>query len=365
MLHRIDPVCATEFAWVGKLQRDLLAAVCDPRTKGGDVTEAWCLGLRGDIDPIWLRAFLSRKDKLANICRPLLAHLQAIAGAQDALKQQVIDQFTYNQGFAEAFDCTAPKPHPLKPIAALGDIALSNAVRGFFTIFYDPEFYKDKGFPVPTLSGRKFTRDFFLARFKENNIGIGVCVLCDGGLGDPDLDHFYAKKVYPGLSCHQENLVPICKTCNGRNRKGEKAPLDVDANDPMENWFHPYWRCAAGCYSIEFVTKDQGLWPVLRSANPLNQLRLDNLDKLVDLGQRWQSDMNHIVRSLVKQLKQLDHSSYQEKLSDLALNAAYDIGELPTAILKEACYRIAAEGNKMLMDEIRVELKKLDPVTVI
>jgi len=365
MLHRIDPVCATEFAWVGKLQNDLLAAVCKPGTKRNHVTESWCLGLRSDIDATWLRSFLSRKDKLPNISKPLLEHLRTIADANVALKKQIIDQFAYNQEFAEAFDCSAPKAHPLRPVTALGDANLIKAVRGFFTVFYDPEFYKDKGFPVPHLAGRKFTRDYFIAQFNKINLGIGVCVLCDGGLGDPDLDHFYAKKVYPGLSCHQANLVPICKTCNGRNRKGEKAPLDDGVNDPMENWFHPYWRCAGGCYSVEFVIRDDELWPTLHSADALTQRRLDNLDTLIDLGERWQGNLNHIFRSLVKQLKQLDHACYQDCLSRLAQSAPYDIGELPIAILREACYRSAANGNKMLLDEIRVELTKQDPLTVV
>lgn len=363
MLHRIDPVCATEFAWVGKLQYDLLAAVCKPGTKRSHVTESWCLGLRSDIDATWLRSFLSRKDKLPTIGKSLLEHLRTIADANVALKQQIIDQFTYNQEFAEAFDCSAPKAHPLRPVNVLGDPALIRAVRGFFTVFYDPEFYK--GFPVPTVPSGRFSRDFFVTQFKKSNLSIGVCVLCDGDLGDPDLDHFYAKKIYPGLSCHQANLVPICKTCNGRNRKGEKAPLDDGVHDPMENWFHPYWRCAAGCYGVEFEIRDNELWPVLRSADALTQRRLDNLDALIDLGDRWKGNLNHIVRSLVKKLKQRDPARYQDCLIDWAQSAHCEIGELPRAILNEACYRSAANGNKMLLDEIRVELAKQDPVTVV
>jgi hypothetical protein len=56
----------------------------------------------------------------------------------------------------------------------------------------------------------KFTRKCFLCGFRKINEDIGVCVLCDEDLGDPDIDHFYSKKEFPALSCHPANLVPIC-----------------------------------------------------------------------------------------------------------------------------------------------------------
>jgi hypothetical protein len=364
MLHKIKLVCESEFEWIIGLQRDLLKGVCDPKVNADTVTINWVKGLRPVINTHWMEKFCNRKDRLNGVGRSLLRHLQVIAGFNAGVKGQILKNFENNHNFKNAFDPDREQAHPLKPLNAVPYIELVKALRGFFTTFYDPSLYQQYGFPV--LAGGevvKFTRDCFLKNFYSENRNLGVCVLCDGDLGDPDIDHFYSKKVYPDLSCHPANLVPICKTCNSRARKGEKAPLDEGMADPMCNWFHPYYRTAEGRFSVDFKEKGNKIFPVLKTMNLTDQKRLDNLDNLVGLSSRWRRNLIQLIQRTAKRYRGTDLIELQAKLFEEAENMAFEIKHMPWAILREGFYRKVAEGYKPLLDELRVEIGKLDPVT--
>jgi hypothetical protein len=206
MLHKINVACEVEFNWVIKLQRDLLYGVCRQEINADIITIEWIKTLRPDIDTAWFDKFCKCKDKLSGINLALIQHLKTIAGCSSALKTRILTNFENNHGFKNTFDPDRKVPYPLQPINDIPDIGLVKALRGFFTGFYNPNLYEQYGFPVPA-GGKliKFTRNCFLNSFREKNRDIGVCVLCDGDLGDPDIDHFYSKKAHPELSCHPAN----------------------------------------------------------------------------------------------------------------------------------------------------------------
>ncbi len=364
MLHKINVACEVEFNWIIKLQRDLLYGVCRPEINAETVTIKWIKALRPDIDTAWMGKFCERKDKLSSINLPLIQHLKTIAGCSPTLKTKIMANFENNHGFKTAFDPDRKVPYPLKPINDLPDIGLVKALRGFFTGFYDPNFYQQCGFPVPS-GGKliKFTRECFLNGFGEKNRDVGVCVLCDGDLGDPDIDHFYSKKAYPELSCHPANLVPICRTCNGRARKGEKPPLDKNAADPMLNWFHPYFRSAEGLFCVDFKEEENKIYPVLKGSNQNDQKRLDNLNDLVGLSSQWRRKLNQLVQSTAIKYRDAKLEELQAKLLEDADNMVFEMKHISGAILREAFSRKVAEGYKPLLDELRVEIGNLDPVT--
>ncbi len=361
MLHKINLACETEFNWIVKLQRDLLTAVCQPGVTSDTVTSEWVKSIRSDIDVVWLEGFCDSCDKLTGINQPLINHLKTIANADEAIKAKILANFEYNQGFYEAFDTASSQTHPLRAVSEITDLHLIKTLRGFFTLFYDPNLYESNGYPIH--SPESFTRKQFLGEFRQSNLNIGVCVLCDGDLGDPDVDHFYSKKVYPDLCCHSANLVPICKSCNGRARKGEKAPLDESEADPMQKWFHPYYRSAEGHYQVDFEENDGRSWPVLKGDNSLNQERLDKHDWLVGLSERWHTTLGHVMRTTVKQFRAKGVIDFQSALLTLAENTKFDIGELPYGILRCGFFKVAAEGHALLLDELRIELSGADPVT--
>jgi len=282
MLHRIRVSCDAELNWIVQLQRDLLSAVCQPDLNARTVTFDWIEGIRPDIDTNWFNRFCNRKDNISGIKRSLIEHLRFIANRPENEKQQILKNFESNQVFNKAFDPAEVQPHPLRHVNGWPNSELIQTLRGFFTSFYDPNLYDNNGFPVPDgHNPDRFCRKKFLEQFQTTNHELGVCVLCDGDLGDPDIDHFYSKKVFPDLSCHPGNLVPICKSCNGRARKGEKPPMDKGVEDPIHNWFHPYYRSAEGTYAVVFEEKENKIWPVLAGRNDLDQKRLDNLDNFI------------------------------------------------------------------------------------
>ncbi|MCP4695858.1 MAG: hypothetical protein GY862_03255 [Gammaproteobacteria bacterium] len=353
MLYRIEAVCIEEMDWIVELQRDLLTAVCNPAVTGADVNVEWLIKKRPDEDRVFVEILCARKKNKKAFFLPLL---QKIANGSPQDKQTIQERFQYNINFYLAFEVNTP-PHHLRTI---GNSSLDKALKEYLESFYSPGLQKGYGFPLP---GRveAFTRGDIVNAFHEQNRQIGVCVFCDSDLDDPDLDHFYSKSDYPELSCHPANLVAICKTCNSRGRKGVKKPFDESEPDPMLNWYHPYFRCAEGHYTVDFVLENNRVQPVLTGDSALDQTRLDKLTWLVGLDERWRDRLAHIVRTTIKQLR---HSrNIQAKLVELADSAQDEIAELPWSLLKSAYCREAAKGNGLLWEEIRIEMEDFKQVT--
>ena len=146
MLHKIDQVCADYFNWVRQLQNDLLTSVCAAGVTQGHVTTAW-LTDQLTIDPSdWLTRFYNCKDKINNSKQSLIEHLKNMANATTAQKQKIIEIFTNNQEIEQGFINDDGEGHRLRKITEIENVTFQKAYRGFFSIFYDPEFYN--GYPV-------------------------------------------------------------------------------------------------------------------------------------------------------------------------------------------------------------------------
>lgn len=346
MLHKIDQVCADYFNWVRQLQGDLLTSVCTTGVTQDQVTSDWVVAQYPLYPTEWLSKFCDRKDKISTSKQSLIAHLQNLANATAVQKQKIIEIFTNNQQIEQGFANDDGEGHRLRKIAEIEDVALQKAYRCFFSIFYDPEFYN--GYPVA--NGIVFNRKSFLKQFSKDN-EIGVCVLCDGDLGDPDVDHFYSKKEFPDLSLHIGNLVPICKNCNSRARKGEKAPLDFNESDQMANWHHPYYRTAKN-YCVQFEYRGNEIYPFLGSKEIVEKNRLQNLNELIGLEDRWKTRLRHIVRTTIKQLGKAKFEHLETKLLEMSDSMAYEIGDLPFGILHTGYLKLAGEGCELLLEEL-------------
>lgn len=110
-----------------------------------------------------------------------------------------------------------------------------------------------------------------------------VCVLCGGPLGKtPEVDHWIAIHAFPLLSVCANNLLPICGECNSTSNKGQKR---VYGPNGFADWFHPYLRPCAGTIQMGYRVPELEI--TLSVANPSDALRVQNLDRLLNLSKRW------------------------------------------------------------------------------
>lgn len=375
MLHKLNVAsCRANLDWIMQLQRRLLAALCDPNVTSSQVIVDWVLACLPDLDQQWVIAFCGRKDKINNVGKMMLEHMQAIAAFPANMKQQLLNVFDNDQLFHLAFDPVNPQIRQLTDISSLNDQSAINTIRGFLESFYSPNFYANVGYRIPHANGNAihFHKDEFLDQFKRDNPDVLVCPLCDGSLDGVEVDHFYPKSKYPSLSINPLNLVPICPICNTRANKGEQVPLTPGAPDPMADWFHPYLRPAAGTFQVRFEKVKGGMVPVLFSDDPLVKKRLDNLDRLVNLKLRWRGQVSNRVQSTQGWIRrhrervghQLTEDELAIKLQEWAENAEFDYGRQPHSIIATHYLKSASTKEPTTYDELWVDASKLDPVLV-
>lgn len=352
MLHKINQVCGNEFIWVGNLQRTLLKYACQDSISPVDIEERKLFALLSDVDQDWFSSVVIKKDNVTDSKKTLLENLQIIAAASPPKKQTILSIYDNNQQVESLY--ADPCHHKIRKITELGDSGLEMAYRGYLSAFYDPLFNR-KGYEISHVD---FDRKAFLEKFDDVN-DTGVCVFCDMDLNDPDVDHFFSKKEFPELSCHFSNLVPICKSCNGRARKGEKAPLDFNKALQCKHWYHPYhrqidWRKV----SVDFKLEAGQICPYLYSNNPVVQIRLDKLNYLLGIDKRWKKKLRPLVSTTIKQLrkKKVSKIQLQNKLFEMAESQECEIGELSSAILATYFLKAAANGIPYFIDEIEAAL---------
>jgi hypothetical protein len=293
MLHPIKvPRCYPALEWVVQLQRDLLAKLCEPATKAAIVTPQWVAAIRPDC-AAWLEKFARRSHKRTS----LLSAMQTIASVSQSQKYGILRHFVNSQAFAESFDATVQSPTEFSPVQSLELDGIISCLSTLLEAFY--EIALREGLPIDAQgnTGRSFDRSQFVTIFEEENYG-RVCPLCDGDMNGPEVDHWLPKSVYPALSCHPKNLVPVCHRCNSRECKGEQCPTTAAKHCPFDDWFHPYERPAHTHFSVKLT----GAQVSLVNADPDQQTRLNNLDGLLKLTPRWTEEYRLQATNYLKQL---------------------------------------------------------------
>lgn len=368
MLHKIElPDCAEDLRWIVGIQRTLLEAVCHPDTAAEDVTvervKGWIAAYI--TNEAWIESFCKRLDRVNKQPRAMLSHLQEIASFTDVQKQQLLDAFRQDHRLLDNFGDGAGQKLLGIPDGFLKSARMKDSIRGFLEAFYDPLFYKDAGYLIKTADAdviREFHKDEYLKHYKTTNRNVRVCPYCDGQLGNPpQIDHFYPKSDYPQLSCHPLNLVPICAACNSRTNKGTKTPLDLNAPDQTASWFHPFLRSSNRRFSIRFNSSDSTPTHVaLHGQDVLDQQRIDNWCKLVNLQTRWQDEFERKVQAAQGKLRKYflrarvrpTPTAVCDKLQEWSESAGDEIGLEPFALLEQAYYQVAATQEPTLFKEL-------------
>lgn len=265
------------------LQERLLAWLCDPATDLAALVRANVPGPSA-IEADWLWAFLEKTDDK----RPLLERARALVAMTHAEKAALLAWGQSVAALAAQFLPTPPawptQPPAIPPAAWRAFKELMEAVyeKGLKTgLPYAPD-------GVPVAAGGVGYADFVRAfreahRLNPDPGAREVCVLCGGPLGaTPEVDHWIAKHAFPLLSVCADNLLPICGDCNSTSNKGSKNVFDPAG---FQAWFHPYLRPGAGVMMLGYEPLDMTV--TLTATHAVDEARVQNLDKLLNLTDRW------------------------------------------------------------------------------
>ena len=290
-LHKVElPRSARLLFRVVALQKRLLKALTNPALTAAQIDVAWLQGVWPRQDAEWVRKFcLGGK---VSVLHPLKALAAAPLPARQTLHIEFCRQNKIPQMLQAGGD--------FRDLAALPGFtaALTDAVRKFFARCYkllshdSGSDWPGYALPAATLSNRSYKTDFCAAGVTQS-----VCPYCDGDIGTPDLDHYYAKSRFPLLSCNPWNLVPACKSCNDAiTAKGDRLALTDGPVRSTAGWLHPFQRPASEQTIIRLHGPPAQPMPQLHSPDPAEQTALDNHTTLIrTLAHRWKGKVTSFL----------------------------------------------------------------------
>lgn len=349
--------------------------LCSPDVRSEDISVEWVKELLSGIDGKWVVQFCNTRPQNTYRKASLLEYLRAAAEFNSEDKAKLLLAWNSTRHFEEGYQAVSPNSGVFANQVALRALQTTTwrTVRVLFEAFYDPLFYDARGYSLPTETeptGLKFRKADFLRLFRDANQEVAVCPMCDGTLGDAEVDHFLPKSQFPLLAVHPMNLVPICQTCNGSRRKSQRVPLREGETDPAMEWFHPYLRPANNQYEIEFQRVGNQTNVVLRGVDPTAQKRIDNLSALLGLGERWSEELGNRVQATIRKIRQLMRKRRKEYISEEELKDWLDDWAAMTAtgrdafgILNKSYLHAAAKGNRDLFDELIIAAGGRDVLT--
>ncbi|HEX2913519.1 MAG TPA: hypothetical protein VH186_22135 [Chloroflexia bacterium] len=366
MLHPLTnpPTCTPQLQKLNEIARLLLAF--------GLENDATTLGLAaikaGNVKRLFA-AYCKQQGKEETgkwLCNKpkLLTYLRALLDIPLCNKDQILPAFDADQ---QLENCFSSGQFNFLNIP-VGNQAALEIVGEIMRYFYK-EVLRNAGVPG-NLIGKPdiLNRPYVVQSYRGN---LKVCPGCDGEINahpeevryDPDLDHFFPESKYPFVAIHPLNLVPLCGYCNQRVKR------DKDIFDPaygatsMDEIFHPFLRPARDEVVVK-VERDPAdrreqviIYPKVN--NSANQTRLQHLNHILELQQRWQitlqlekyydyAEQRLRDASLDERYShnfQPDDAWLQKKLLNLAFDS-YSIGKLPDAVVTQAYIKFVAQDTQ-------------------
>lgn len=319
-IHRV--ACSPALAACQQLMRRFALWLCDHEVSGVAVTQANLQANMGSaIEGDWLWLLLAG----ASGTKALLDKAKRIADLPPANKTELERWIQAVSALAQHFGPTPPAALPVAPPNQWGSQDEHwKAFKALMVAFYEDGLrgglpYAANGAPTTDATLRvsydQFVREFRDAhRLDPHPDAREVCVLCGGPLVLPAVDHWLAKTTFPLLAVCADNLLPICGECNVAPQKGQKA---VHTGGAFSDWFHPYLRHANGAIRLRY--DDATLRVLVESNTPADSSKVQNLDNLLNLGERWTREFKAEYRRLQRELLQFkDRSNRQPSAEQLA-----------------------------------------------
>ncbi len=182
--------------------------------------------------------------------------------------------------------------------------------------------YEPKQYPYlfPRRRDRNYKRIHFAAEFAYRNPSLYVCTMCDGSAYKTEtkkqvhtsVEHFFPRSIYPHLSCHPFNLIPICSACNSFI-KGQVDPLKLEDEEvTVRDLILPYQ--GTGLSERAYVTfspregRERTEHPLtirIRAFNDTHLGReLDIVNHLYKVEERWDKSLDEIGEQAFRRVSQ-------------------------------------------------------------
>ncbi|WP_414569422.1 hypothetical protein [Nostoc sp. CCY 9925] len=306
MFHKIKfPGCVNQLEKIVSFQRELLNFACSSssslpitesqlKTEFGDEIGEWLW------DKLWTKRKSGKKaqSKLHKALEKLIRYIER----HSTMSTKIMDAFDHDIQFHKHLN------DPNFNFKYRGELSLTvqKVVKALLTAFYTD--LLASGFPsVIHGQTQKFNRDKFISSFWSANSKLEVCPACDRPRSPKvdnkvysDADHFLPKSIYPFLSVHYANLVPLCLDCN-RSMKGDRDPIDEPSKEPLVNTFHPYTNSAISQVNV-IVSRDQvGKRQVrIEDKAGMPSRRVASLNRVFKLEKQWLDHLDYVVKSTVE-----------------------------------------------------------------
>lgn len=269
-----------------EIQRRLIEVSCDPNYNGLSLTKTAILSIFTE-KPVfaWVSELLEMQAG-DNTSKTILDSLQYISNSshKNSILQWYRESFNFVSHFPPTSSYLIWSENSNIPPAEWGDLRL--ILEKFYSLL------QSKGLPfrqdgVPTSKKKeRLNRKKLVDLFKSEN-NSGLCSLCEGAIKNPRVDHWISVSEFPSLSLFPENLFPICHDCNSDYKTSK--PVYEMTSSPFENWFHPFLFPA--CDELELNYENFRV--VLNAKTQIHQSKVDKLDELVKLSERWTDEFQN------------------------------------------------------------------------
>ena len=252
------------------------------------------------------------------IRKSLVEPLNRFANAPKVNKEQFISDI-----ISDIFLLYRPRSEPFK-VAVLENEPLDwrKGARDFLYEFYD---LWHTGFPSHLFSppGIKYTRQDFVQEFEHINPDLFICAVCDGSAYSTrvekhiytSVDHFFPRSIYPHLSCHPLNLIPICSSCNSYI-KGDNNPLISNGyHYQLIDFILPYQEVGTAFCKKSFVAvikrgtrNNKFQHPMQLELRPAREFIAGNkiaaFNNLYKIDERWSESLHEIEDHTFRRITQ-------------------------------------------------------------